>query len=319
MPSLISLADLSGAELAALVTAASNWPTAQGRAARLLSGKIIGLYFGYPSTRTRTAFSSASLRLGAGIISYGPNDLQLATGETEEDTGNVLAPMLDCLVVRAGGDHARLLRLSADGRLPVINAMNTVEHPTQAIGDLATMQAHRGDLAGVRVLYSGEANSTTMALALALMRVPAALLVIAAPAGYGFDAATLGDISAQGAPAGARCVQVAAIDHIAGAGLERPDFVYTAQWQTTGTSKPDPNWRAAFFPHFQVGEELMARWPDARVLHDLPARRGEEISAQVLDGPRSLALAQARNKLAGAAASLVWALAGQEALARLSG
>lgn len=319
MPSLISVADLNRAELDSLVTAASNWFAVQSRVGQLLAGRVVGLYFGQPSTRTRTAFSSASLRLGASIITYGPNDLQLSTGETDEDTGNVLAPMLDCLVVRASGDHARLMRLSAHGRLPVVNAMNTIEHPTQAIGDLATMRAYRGDLAGVQVLYAGEANSTTLALAHALMRVPGSLLVVAAPLGYGFDAATIEAVNAQAAPVGARCVQVAAIDDVAVAGLEHPDFVYTTQWQTTGTSKPDPEWRAAFYPGFQVNEELLARWPRARVLHDLPARRGEEISAEVLDGPRSLALEQARNKLAGAAASLAWVLAGPAGLTALTG
>src|ERR1022692_1687406 len=270
MRSLISVADLSQDDFRALVDAASAWFAAGPGAASLLAGRVIGLYFAQPSTRTRTAFTAAALRMAAGVVTYGPNDLQLSTGESEEDTGEVLAPMLDAVVVRASGDHRRLTRLGADGRLPIINAMNTLEHPTQAIGDLATMRAHRGGIDGVRVLYVGEANSTTMALAHALMKVPSAMLTIAAPTGYGFDAATLGVINAQGAANGAQCSQVPTVLGLAEPGAGHPDFVYTTQWQTTGTTKADPNWRTAFYPEFQVNTALMAPWPKARVLHDLP-------------------------------------------------
>jgi ornithine carbamoyltransferase len=302
MPSLISLGDLSAEEVRALVKATGYWARNTPRSEALLGDQVIGLYFAQPSTRTRTSFSTAALRLGARIISYGPSDLQLSTGETDTDTGMVLATMLDALVVRAGTDHGGLLRLSAGGRLPVVNAMNSIEHPTQAIGDLATIERVRGSADGVQVLYIGEVNSTTVALALALSRFDRTLLHVVAPPGYGFGQEMLSGINALGEPSGSRLL---AHDHPSD--VDAPvDFVYTTQWQTTGMVKADPDWHRIFYPDFQVNAELMARWPNASFMHDLPARRGEEVTSEVLDGPLSLAPQQVRNKLNSALAVLLW-------------
>jgi ornithine carbamoyltransferase/carbamoyltransferase len=300
VPSLISLATLQPAEVAALVADTVRWSeSGWGRAS--LAGRVVGLYFAQPSTRTRTSFSSATLRMGGHLVSFGPGDLQLATGEAEEDTGMVLAAMLDALVVRSAVANSDLSRLTSVGGLPVVNAMSAEEHPTQALADLATIAHARGRVEGVHVLYVGEVNSSTRALAWALASVPGARLSVAAPAGYRFGDGELKAISAR-AGAGGGDVQP----------VDRPedatdvDFVYTTQWQTTGTTKPDPHWRDAFFPAFQVDTELMDRWPEALFMHDLPARRGDEVTAEVLDGPRSLARRQAAMKLFAAAAGLAW-------------
>ncbi len=272
------------------------------RSETLLGDQVIGLYFALPSTRTRTSFSAAALRLGARIVTYGPSDLQLSTGESDADTGMVLATMLDALVVRAPTDRGGLLRLSAGGRLPVVNAMNSTEHPTQAIADLATIQESRGAVDNVRVLYIGEVNSTTVALALALSRFSGTVLHVVAPPGYGFGQDMLSVIQRLGEASGSRLL---AYDHPDD--VDSPvDFVYTTQWQTTGTVKPDPDWHRAFYPDFQVNAEFMARWPTAYFMHDLPARRGEEVTPDVLDGARSLAPQQVRNKLNSALSVLLW-------------
>jgi ornithine carbamoyltransferase len=302
MPSLISLGDLSAAEVRALVMATASRGRSTLQSEALLGDQVIGLYFALPSTRTRTSFSAAALRLGARIITYGPSDLQLATGETDADTGLVLAAMLDALVVRAPTDHAGLLRLSAGGRLPVVNAMNSTEHPTQAIADLATIQETRGTVDDAEVLYIGEVNSTTVALALALSRFSGTVLHVVAPPGYGFGQEMLSAINEMGEPSAS---QILAYDHPDDM-HSRVDFVYTTQWQTTGTVKPDPDWHRAFYPDFQVNAEFMARWPAAHFMHDLPARRGEEVTPDVLDGARSLAPQQVRNKLNSALAVLLW-------------
>src|ERR1044072_9285352 len=126
---------------------------------------IAGVYFRKTSTRTRSAFSAGALRLGAQIVTYGPDDLQLNTGETTEDTGRVFAGMLDLLVARTAGDDAEFRGWAAQSRMPVVNAMSAEEHPTQGLTDLTTLLGHFGRVAGLRLLYVGEGNNTAAALA----------------------------------------------------------------------------------------------------------------------------------------------------------
>lgn len=300
---LVSLADLDHADILELVTSSSRHAAANGEAVRPgpLAGTVVGVYFRKTSTRTRTSFSVAAHRLGADVIAYGPDDLQENTGETVPDTARVLASMLDAFVARTAGDPAELATLAGQSTMAVINAMTSDEHPTQAIADLATVRTLRGGLDGVRICYFGEGNSTAAALALAVARIPDALLHLVTPPGYGLPAATLGTAQRLAAPHRARIAQ----SHDPTELPEAADIVYTTRWQTTGTSKPDPDWRAAFRP-FRVTGEVMARFPGASFMHDLPAHRGEEVEADVLDGDRSIAFVQARHKLYSAMAVLEW-------------
>ncbi|MGA8113721.1 MAG: ornithine carbamoyltransferase [Actinocatenispora sp.] len=301
MRSLISLADVPDQVVRDLVGAAQRLASAP-EPPQALRGRVIGLYFAHASTRTRTAFSVATLRLGGHLVSYGPHDLQLSTGETWADTGMVLSGMLDLLVVRASGDADDLRTMTSGGRLGVVNAMNTAEHPTQAIGDLATMAQHFGAVDGLHVAYFGEGNSTAAALALALSRFPGVRLDLLTPVGYALPPELVAEADAR-----ARCNGGAVRQSYDPTELpEKVDVVYTTQWQTTGTSKADPDWRRLFAP-FQVDPALLERWPDAAFMHDLPARRGDEVSTEVIDGARSLVARQAHNKLWGAAAVLEWA------------
>lgn len=297
---LISLDALDEAALRGLVDRAAAL-AAGTRPKPVLRGQIVGLYFKATSTRTRTAFSAAALRLGAQIIAYGPGDLQLNTGETAEDTARVLAGMIDVLVVRSPGPATELADFAAQPRMAVVNAMSDSEHPTQAVTDLATIQATYGTLRGIRVLYVGEGNSTAAALALGLARFAGVYLDLRTPAGYGVPAPMLDAARDVAAANGTTIVQRHDMNGVA----IDADVVYTTRWQTTGTSKADPNWRDAFTP-FKLTAALLDANPSAVVMHDLPAHRGEEIDADVLDGPRSIAFVQAQGKLTGAMAVLEW-------------
>ncbi|UFQ19508.1 MULTISPECIES: ornithine carbamoyltransferase [Streptomyces] len=268
---------------------------------RPLSGRVAGVLFTKTSTRTRTAFTVGAIRLGAVPVTYGPQDLQLNTGESVADTGRVLGSMLDLLVARTSGPLAELRQLSRQGGLPVINAMAAEEHPTQGVTDLATLHLALGDPAGVSVLYMGEGNNTAVALAHALAAVPGARVTFCTPPGYELPVGELARASRRAAAVGATLEEVHDPAHLS----DRVDAVYTTRWQTTGTSKPDAGWRETFRP-FHVDASLMGRWPDALFLHDLPAHRGDEVAGDVLDGPRSLAWTQAAMKLAGAMAVLEW-------------
>jgi ornithine carbamoyltransferase len=301
---LISLADLPDPAVRAIVERGAQLARAAAAgtpAAPALAGTVVGTYFAKTSTRTRTAFSSGALRLGAAVLGFGPGDLQLNTGESIEDTGQVLARMLDTLVVRTAADPADMRALAAQDRMAVINAMSADEHPTQALADLTTLHLRFGSPDGLRVLYVGEGNNSAAALALGLSRYRGTLLELRTPPGYGLDPALLERAAATAAANGSAVRE----RHDPPDPPSDVDVLYTTRWQTTGTSKPDPNWRSVFEP-FRVTAALMAGAPKAVFMHDLPAHRGEEVTAEVLDGPDSIAFDQAENKMYSAMAVLEW-------------
>ena len=300
MRHLLSISDLDDNDLRHVVQRGARFSAGSVPPAAPLRGRIVGIYFRKTSTRTRTAFSTGALRLGAQIVSYGPNDLQENTGETVADTAAVLSGMLDGLVARTAGSQAELAAFAAQKRMAVVNAMSADEHPTQALTDLTTMTRRFGDVSGLRVLYVGEGNNTASALALALSRFPGTELHLRTPPGYGLDPRFL-----HGATIAAKRGGATVVERHDMADLPTFDVLYTTRWQTTGTTKPDPDWRTVFAP-FQVDGELLATSPGAVFMHDLPAHRGEEVTADVLDGVASIAFDQAADKFHSARAVLEW-------------
>ncbi len=302
---LLSLADLSDQDIESLMRRSCAYAHGAVPLSGPLKGHVVGTYFRTTSTRTRTAFSVAAMRLGAQVVAYGPRDLQENTGESPTDTGRVLSQMLDGLVARTSGSLAELRAIAGSQTMSVINAMTEDEHPTQAITDLSTMLAVLGRIQGIRVLYVGEGNNTSSALVLALPRFPGTETYLRTPPGYG----VLPDKMALACEYAARQGALVEERHDMLTLPEKVDIVYTTRWQTTGTTKPDPAWREVFSP-FRVDVALMDRYPSAIFMHDLPAHRGEEVDAAVLDGPRSVAFQQAAHKLYGAMAVLEWCLIG---------
>ncbi|MFJ9655872.1 ornithine carbamoyltransferase [Streptomyces microflavus] len=301
MRHLISTAQLTDTELGNLVRRGAEFSDGRVRAGEQLAGLVAGIHFLKTSTRTRTSFSAAALRLGAKIISFGPDDLQTNTGETLEDTAEVLSRMLDILVIRTAGDPAHLHALASQQRMAVVNAMTADEHPTQAVADLTTLLSHFGRIEGLRICYVGEGNNTAAALALTLSRFKGVHLELRTPPGYGLDPLVLQRAQANAMDAGATLVEL----HSMTSPPEKLDVIYATRWRTTGTSKADPDWMDVFTP-FRVTTSLWDKSPEAVFLHDLPAHRGEDVSAEVLDGPRSLAFDQAENKMYAAMAVLEW-------------
>jgi ornithine carbamoyltransferase len=302
---LLSLAEVGPNNLAELVR--TSLEIAAGRNGhKPLSGKIVGIYFRGTSTRTRTAFTAGAIRLGAEVVTYGPKDLQIETGETVQDTGRVLSGFLDALVVRTNGSDGEMAELAAQDRMAIINAMSQNEHPTQAVADLVTINEALGHLSGVHVLYVGEGNNSAAALALAVAMTPGMRLTVITPEGYGIPPAMLATADKFAQMTGAVVEQHHDIT-CAPAGV---DVVYATRWQTMGVPKPDPNWKEKFMP-FSVTEELMSRVskPSNTIfLHDLPAVRGDDVTDEVLDGPQSCAFRQAEHKMTSAMAVLSWCL-----------
>ncbi|MGW5348597.1 ornithine carbamoyltransferase [Streptomyces sp. NPDC004050] len=310
MRNLISLSDLTSEELALIVRRA----VAFGRGEvdeRPLAGRRVGVFFRKSSTRTRTSFWSGAVRLGADVITFGPDELQLSTGETVEDTARVLGEYLDALVVRTNGDVDEIRRLGSSPDLAVVNALSLDEHPTQAIADLATLAEAFGDLAGLHVLAVGEGNSSGAALALAAALTPGLRLTLLCPRGYEVPQATL-DLGDRLGGGRALVSQVTSPDEVSGP----VDAVYTSRWQTMGVPKANPDWLADF-EGFRIDREFMERFsgPGTVFLHDLPAVRGQEVTDEVLDGERSLAWRQAHHKMTAAMAVLEWCVVGADARA----
>lgn len=281
---------------------------AGGRAGRdrPLRDRIVGIYFSKTSTRTRTSFTVGALKLGADTIAYGPNDLQIATGETLQDTARVLSGYLDALVVRTNEPRAEMEAMGAHASMAVINAMSTEEHPTQAIADLSTLKEHFGRLEDLHLLYVGEGNNSATALAYVFAQLPGMTLTAVTPEGYGIPQDHLDRAAELAREHGGRVEHHHDADRLP----EGVDAVYATRWQTMGVPKPDPDWKDKFRP-FSVTPELMRRVskPGGTIfMHDLPAVRGDDVVDEVLDGSQSLAWRQARHKLYGAMAVLDWCL-----------
>lgn len=300
---IISLRDISPQETMDIINRGVAYSNREVELGHQLRGQIIGIYFTKTSTRTRTSFSTAALRLGAQIIAYGPNDLQLNTGESIEDTMEVFSRMLDGLVIRTAGDPALVRALANQPNMSIINAMTADEHPTQALADLTTMKQHFGALQGLHIVYLGEGNNTTTALALAIAKFHNIRISFFTPPNYNIDPMLLKYAQEEGSKRNTIIQEFHDLKHLP----TEADIVYTTRWQTTGTTKPDPNWREIFEP-FAVTQEVMNKFPNAIFMHDLPAHRGDEVEAAVIDGVKSIVFDQAENKAHSAKAVLEWCM-----------
>lgn len=300
---VISLVDLSEHETLEIIDRGIEYANGTVELGHQLKGKIVGIYFTKTSTRTRTSFSTAALRLGAQIISYGPNDLQINTGENMSDTLQVLSQMLDGLVVRTSGSPDLLRTFANQKRMSIVNAMTEDEHPTQALADLTTMKRYFGEISGLEIIYLGEGNNTAVALALALAKFSNIKISFFTPPNYQIDPQILQYAQQQAAGKNTIINEYHDLKFLPG----NADVIYTTRWQTTGTVKLDVNWRDVFEP-FAITQELMSKYPNAIFMHDLPAHRGEEVEGEVIDGDRSIVFEQAENKSHSAKAVLEWCM-----------
>ncbi|MDZ8091515.1 MAG: hypothetical protein RMZ42_06190 [Nostoc sp. DedQUE05] len=300
---LISLSKLSNESMIGLLRRSCDLHSNPNAHSSPLTRRSVGILFSKTSTRTRTAFTVATIRLGGTPVMFGPADLQTNTGESLEDTGKIFASMLDLLVVRTAGPTHELHLLSGGGLLPVINAMTTEEHPTQGICDLATMWMNFGSIEGLRVLYIGEGNNTATALARGLTSFKGCQFTVVTPPEYGLPTQILEECTRKAKEVGGAISQTYSLVDLP----DEVDVVYTTRWQTTGTTKSDFAWREVFRPYY-IDENFMQRWPKAVFMHDLPAHRGEEVSTAVLEGKQSLVWLQASMKLSSAMAILEYSI-----------
>lgn len=304
---LLSLSDVGSENLAHLVNRSLEIAAGDGGRGFPLANRIVGIYFRGTSTRTRTAFTVGAIKLGAATVAYGPNDLQIVTGETVADTVRVLSGFLDVLVIRTNDSIEEMRAMAEQGRMSIVNAMSDNEHPTQAIADLTTLKEEFKHLDDIHVLYVGEGNNSAAALALGVSLTPGMQLTLVTPEGYGLQ----DDVLEMAQSFARRYGAVVEEHHDINRLPRNVNAVYATRWETMGVPKSDPNWRKIFEP-YQVNKEMMAAVskPSGTVfLHDLPAVRGGDVTDEVLDGPQSRAFRQAWHKLSSAMAVLEWCAA----------
>lgn len=285
---ILSMADFSVAEIHSLLDLARQYkrgyttPTAQGR--------VLGLLFTKASTRTRVSFSVAMMRLGGHVLDLNPGVIQMGRGEPLEDTARVLDRYLDVLALRTFA-QADVVTFAEWAQMPVINALTDQEHPCQVLADLLTVQECFGEVAGVRMAYLGDGNNVSHSLLLgcALMGIS---LTVATPPEHPPDRQILQQAQAF-AGSGTHIMHT----HDPEAAVQDAQVVYTDVWASMGQEAENCERRPRFQP-YQVNEKLLAKAaPQAIVLHCLPAHRGEEITAAVLEGSQSRVWDQAENRL----------------------
>jgi len=295
----LSFAGTAPDELEALLAQAAELKSDRDVGRDALGGRSVLLHFAKPSTRTRISFAAAIARLGGTAIATSPLELQLDRGESIADTARVVSRYCAAIVVR-GHAHAELEELAWWATAPVVNALTDRHHPCQALADLLTLQERFGSLAGLTLAYVGDGGNVAHSLieGAALAGID---LRVATPESLRPDRAIVADARAVASATGG---SVTLLDDPAEA-VEGADAVYTDVHVSMG----EDHVRAAklqTLARYRVDEALMARaTAGAAFMHCLPAHRGEEVTAGVIDGPQSVVFEQAENRLHTAAALLL--------------
>ena len=276
----------------------------QGRLEHRLSGKVIGLLFEKPSTRTRASFETAVYQLGGQAMYLRADELQLARGEPLKDTARILGAYLNAIVIRTYA-HENLIEFAEYAPIPIINALSDLEHPTQVVADMLTVLEAKGVLQGIKFVWVGDGNNVCNSWLLGAASV-GMNMVVSCPRGYEPNKQILknAELLAKNSGGSVRFVS----DPIKAA--DGADVIYTDVWVSMGQDKEAKKKERVFKP-YQVNAKLLSRAkPDVAVMHCLPAHRGLEITDDVLEGPKSIVWKQAANKLHAARALLAAFVAG---------
>src|SRR5215469_3076445 len=302
MRHFLSLIDLKAEELTHLLDEAARLKAdvLRGKRPPLLAGRVLGLVFEKPSLRTRASFEAAMAHLGGASIFLSAADGPIGQRESVPDFARTLSHYVDAVVLRTFR-HRTVEEYARFSSVPVINGLSDLCHPCQALADLLTVEELFGSVAGRTLVFVGDGNNVARSLALGCGLL-GARFILAAPEGYGFDEPFLqtyrrlaprGELVMNGEP---------------GHAVDDADVIYTDVWTSMG-QEGEREERLRKFAGFQVNAELLARAPArAKVMHCLPAHRGEEVSAEAIDGARSVVFQQAGNRMHAQKALLKWLL-----------
>ncbi|MGI8426895.1 MAG: ornithine carbamoyltransferase [Actinomycetota bacterium] len=304
MRHFLSSDDLSVDEQRSLIAGAIEQKVSGEPYPRILEGKSVGLIFEKPSTRTRISFEAAVYEMGGHPVAVRGDELQLGRGETLEDTGRVLSRYLAALVVRTFGQD-RLEGLADAATIPVINALSDMEHPCQALGDVMTITERFGDLSEIKLAFLGEGNNVCHSLLLAGAKAGLSIISVACPKGFEPVEPIVEEATSIGSETGCKIE----IGNDADEASRAANTVYTDVWTSMGWESEAGERVKAFAPFQLSARRLALAAPNAIAMHCLPAHRGEEIAAQVIDGPQSAVWDQAENRLHVQKALLKWLMA----------
>ena len=299
MRHFLSLSDAGADGIAAILADAldrkavrAGWSKGKPDADAPLAGHVLACVFEKNSTRTRVSFDMAMRQLGGSALVLDAGTSQLGRGETVADTARVLSGYCDAIMLRTN-DHAKLLEMAEYATVPVINGLTDASHPCQIMADLLTILEAGKSLPGLKVAWLGDGNNVLASIveAASLMQFD---VVAACPQGFQPEEEAIV------AASGRACIVASPPEAVEGA-----DIVVTDTWVSMGQPHADTKLRA--LAPYQVDAALMARAkPDAKFLHCLPAHRGEEVTAAVIDGPQSLIWAEAENRLHAQKSILRW-------------
>jgi ornithine carbamoyltransferase len=293
----IDLRDIEARDLRLMIQAAKDlkWERARRNFTNQLSGRTLCMIFEKNSTRTRISFELAMAELGGYVMSFNASELQLGRGETLSDTAKVMSRYVHALMVRAN-EHQTVTELAANSSIPVINGLTNVCHPCQILADILTIEEMRGDIKGKTIAWVGDGNNVANTLISAAVKFEFTLK-LACPQALQPNAETLGWAKAQGANI--------ELHDTPNAAVQNADAVITDTWVSMGDK--DAEQRIKLLTPYQVHAELMAlAKPDALFLHCMPAHRGEEVTAEVIDGSQSVVFDEAENRLHVQKSVLLW-------------
>jgi ornithine carbamoyltransferase len=292
---LISVLDFSAAEVEELLRTANRLKKAPTAAASALKGKTVALIFEKPSTRTLVSFASGVQSMSGFPLVLQHDALQWKRGEPIADMARVMTRYVHGVMIRAR-HHTDVQEFARYLKVPVINGLTDREHPCQVLSDLQTLWERNGRkmsvVRGLKIVFLGDGNNMSNSWLL-LASLLGLNFVLACPAGYDPDSKVMADVRRLSAKSGARITVI----HDPQVAAQKADVLYTDVWTSMGQEAEEKRRKVAFKP-FQINAALLAKAnPHAVVLHCLPARRGEEITDDVIDGPQSIVFDQAENRL----------------------
>jgi ornithine carbamoyltransferase len=298
---LLTLADLEPQEITTLLekSIVLKEKTLNKQFDHPLKGKILGMIFDKSSTRTRVSFEVGMIQLGGSALYLNGNDLQLGRGETVADTAQVLSQYVDAIMIRTFS-HKSVEELADHATVPVINGLTDMYHPCQALADLLTIHEKKGKLKGLKLAYIGDGNNVAHSLMIACTKVGMDVS-IAAPKGYFPDETITARCEGFAAQSGAKLV----ITESPSEAVKDADIIYSDVWTSMGQESENEQ-RLKDFHGYQVNEQLLKHAKEDHIfMHCLPAHRGEEVTAEVIDGKHSVVFEQAGNRLHAQKALLV--------------
>ena len=297
----VSIGDLEPRDLDALLERAATLKTDRARHEPQLRGRTLAQIFEKPSLRTRLSFDVGMQELGGHCVYLSPQEVGLGRRESVADVARVVSRMVDAVVLRTNA-HETIEEFARYSSVPVINGLSDLSHPCQGLADVLTIVEKKGpDLHGVTVAYVGDGNNVLHSLMLAVA-LRGARLRIATPAGFE-PLPRFRELAERRAKQTGGTIELGN-DPIAA--VRGADVVYTDVWTSMGQEQEYERRRRAFHGYQVNAELLRGAKPDAIVMHDLPAHRGEEITDEVMDGPQSVVFDQAENRLHAQKAVLCW-------------